>query len=92
MLLPRRARIAPRRGDGPRRSSFIYVPLLVVLINSFNPTKAFSWPPPRLHARVVEQGVRTTPASATALVTSVKAALGATLDRAGARARWSRSP
>jgi putative spermidine/putrescine transport system permease protein len=25
--------------------AFIYVPLIIVVINSFNPSKTFSWPP-----------------------------------------------
>jgi putative spermidine/putrescine transport system permease protein len=55
----------------------IYVPLLIVLVNSFNADRTFSWPPASLTtewwARAWEsQGARA------ALWTSVKAALGAT--------------
>jgi putative spermidine/putrescine transport system permease protein len=55
----------------------IYVPLLVVLANSFNADRAFGWPPTRLtgqwwSATWDNDGVRT------ALWTSVKAGLGAT--------------
>jgi putative spermidine/putrescine transport system permease protein len=55
----------------------IYVPLLVVLANSFNADRAFGWPPARLtgqwwSATWDNDGVRT------ALWTSVKAGLGAT--------------
>jgi putative spermidine/putrescine transport system permease protein len=58
--------------------SFIYIPLLVVIINSFNPAKGFSWPPSSLstvwwHKAAQNTGVRT------AFVTSIKAGLGATL-------------
>jgi putative spermidine/putrescine transport system permease protein len=56
---------------------FVYVPLAVVAINSFNRDRTFGWPPPgftgdwwRLAARA--QGPRD------ALLTSVKAGLGAT--------------
>jgi putative spermidine/putrescine transport system permease protein len=56
----------------------IYVPLLVVLVNSFNADKAFGWPPSHLTgqwwSRAWENGgVRS------ALWTSVKAGIGATL-------------
>ena len=55
----------------------IYVPLLLVLINSFSPKKSFEWPPPGLSthwwiAAWSESGPRE------ALLTSVKAGLGAT--------------
>ena len=55
----------------------IYVPLLVVLANSFNADRAFGWPPTRLTGQWWavtwdNEGVRT------ALWTSVKAGLGAT--------------
>jgi putative spermidine/putrescine transport system permease protein len=55
----------------------IYVPLIVVLINSFNADKTFGWPPAHLTAEWWTRawgngGVRT------ALWTSVKAGLGAT--------------
>jgi putative spermidine/putrescine transport system permease protein len=55
----------------------IYVPLLLVLINSFSPKRSFEWPPPGLSthwwiAAWSESGPRE------ALLTSVKAGLGAT--------------
>ena len=57
---------------------FIYFPLVVVLINSFNTSKVFSWPPTSFttewwHLAATEPGVRN------ALLTSIKAATGATL-------------
>ncbi len=57
---------------------FIYFPLLVVLINSFNASKVFSWPPTSWTTdwwskAASNDGVRA------ALLTSVKAGLGATL-------------
>ena len=57
--------------------AFIYVPLGVVIINSFNASKVFSWPPTHFTTRwwtaaLDNEGVRT------ALVTSLKAGLGAT--------------
>lgn len=58
--------------------AFIYVPLGVVIINSFNASKVFSWPPRELTTRwwsaaLENEGVRA------ALLTSVKAGLGATV-------------
>jgi len=58
--------------------AFIYVPLAVVLVNSFNPSRVFSWPPQGLTltwwAKAAQNdGVRS------AVGTSVKAGLGATL-------------
>ncbi len=57
---------------------FIYFPLLVVLINSFNASKVFSWPPTSWTTQwwskaATNEGVRS------ALLTSVKAGIGATL-------------
>ena len=57
---------------------FIYFPLLVVLVNSFNASKVFSWPPTGWTTdwwskAASNDGVRS------ALLTSVKAGLGATL-------------
>jgi putative spermidine/putrescine transport system permease protein len=57
--------------------AFIYAPLLVVVVNSFNPSKVFSWPPRGFtmtwwHKMVANDGVRS------AVLTSVKAGLGAT--------------
>ena len=58
--------------------SFIYIPLLVVIINSFNPARGFSWPPTSFstvwwHKAAQNTGVRS------AFLTSIKAGLGATL-------------
>jgi len=56
---------------------FVYVPLAVVTINSFNSDRTFGWPPPSLTLQWWEiawhaQGPRD------AALTSVKAGLGAT--------------
>ena len=58
--------------------AFIYVPLGVVVINSFNASKVFSWPPRNFTTRwweaaLTNDGVRA------ALWTSVKAGFGATV-------------
>ncbi len=57
--------------------TFVYVPLLLVLLNSFSTSATFAWPPPGLTLRwwqvaATNDGVRT------ALVTSVEVALLAT--------------
>ena len=57
--------------------AFVYVPLVVVALNSFNSDRTFGWPPPGFttqwwHAALQAQGPRD------ALLTSVKAGLGAT--------------
>lgn len=56
--------------------AFIYVPLVVVVVNSFNSSKVFSWPPTSFtlewwQKAATNEGVRS------ALVTSIKAATGA---------------
>ena len=56
---------------------FIYVPLLLVLVNSFNGDRTFAWPPHDLTTRWwaaawANEGARQ------ALITSIQAALGAT--------------
>jgi putative spermidine/putrescine transport system permease protein len=58
--------------------AFIYIPLLVVLVNSFNASKVFSWPPTSItlewwRKAATNEGVRA------ALLTSIKAATAATL-------------
>ncbi len=58
--------------------TFIYFPLVVVVVNSFNSSKVFSWPPTSFtlewwQKAATNEGVRA------ALVTSVKAATGATI-------------
>jgi putative spermidine/putrescine transport system permease protein len=58
--------------------AFIYVPLLVVIISSFNTSKIFGWPPDGFTTKwwgvaAENQGVRD------ALATSLKAGLGATV-------------
>jgi putative spermidine/putrescine transport system permease protein len=57
--------------------AFIYVPLLLVLLNSFSASATFAWPPPGFtlrwwQAAATNEGVRT------AVVTSVQVALAAT--------------
>ncbi len=57
---------------------FIYFPLVVVLVNSFNASKVFSWPPTSWTTEwwqkaATNEGVRS------ALLTSIKAATGATI-------------
>jgi putative spermidine/putrescine transport system permease protein len=57
---------------------FIYFPLVVVVVNSFNASKVFSWPPTSFtfewwQKAATNEGVRA------ALVTSLKAGLGATV-------------
>ena len=58
--------------------TFIYVPLVVVVINSFNSSRVFSWPPTSFTLQwwqkaASNEGVRL------ALLTSIKAATGATV-------------
>lgn len=58
--------------------AFIYVPLAVVIVNSFNASKVFSWPPTTFtthwwSAALGNEGVRA------ALWTSLRAGIGATL-------------
>ncbi len=58
--------------------TFIYFPLLVVLVNSFNTSKVFAWPPTSFTTEwwaraATDESVRS------ALVTSLKAATGAAL-------------
>ncbi|WP_324790357.1 ABC transporter permease [Streptomyces sp. H51] len=77
MQLSRSARIALRVAAG-LGFAVIYVPLLLVLVNSLNPDRSASWPPPglTLHWWSVawdNSGARE------ALWTSVKAGLGATV-------------
>ncbi|WP_329531247.1 ABC transporter permease [Streptomyces sp. NBC_01450] len=76
MQLSRSARIALRVAAGVG-FAFIYVPLALVLVNSFNPDRSASWPPSGLTFRWwsvawENEGART------ALWVSVKAGLGAT--------------
>jgi putative spermidine/putrescine transport system permease protein len=56
--------------------AFLYIPLLVILVNSFNTSKTFAWPPAGFTTSwwgkaIENDGVRA------ALITSVKAGLGA---------------
>ena len=83
MILSRRARILLRLFV-ILGLAVIYIPLLVVLVNSFNPSRTFGWPPSGVTVRVVEQGAAQ-PGHGAALWTSVKAGLGRHRHRAGAR-------
>jgi len=57
--------------------AFIYVPLIVVVINSFNPAKVFSWPPRGFSTVWWDKALHNDGVVA-AVWTSVKAGLGAT--------------
>ena len=57
--------------------AFIYVPIGVVTINSFNSDRTFGWPPPGLTTQWWSAALEA-PGPRDALVTSVKAGLGAT--------------
>lgn len=57
--------------------TFIYVPLIVVVVNSFNPAKVFSWPP-RGFSSIWWSKALSDNGVLTAVWTSVKAGLGAT--------------
>lgn len=56
---------------------FIYVPLIVVVVNSFNPAKVFSWPPRGLSTTWWSRALHNDGVVA-AVATSVKAGMGAT--------------
>ena len=77
MKISRRAKWA-LAGLATLTLAFIYVPLAVVVINSFNPSKTFSWPPTSFSTiwwtkAFHSQGV------IPALLTSLKAGFGATV-------------
>jgi putative spermidine/putrescine transport system permease protein len=76
MILSRGARIALRAAM-VAGLGVIYVPLFVVLVNSFNADRSFSWPPARLTGQWWEHALDN-PGVRAALWTSVKAGLGAT--------------
>ena len=63
---------------GGRRAAFVYVPLAVVALNSFNGDKTFGWPPPAFTTEWWSAAPRTPRVRATRCWTSVKAGLGAT--------------
>lgn len=77
MILSRRARWAFGTATAVGLA-FIYVPLLVVLLNSFNASRTFAWPPPGLTTRWWTSALDNDGARA-ALVTSVQVAALATL-------------
>ncbi len=56
----------------------VYLPLVVVLVNSFNSSRTFSWPPTSFTTHWWRQAWQSEGAR-TALVTSLQAALGATM-------------
>ncbi|GGZ06112.1 spermidine/putrescine ABC transporter permease [Streptomyces olivaceoviridis] len=76
MHLSRTARTALRIGAG-LGFAVIYVPLLLVLVNSLNPDRTASWPPPGLTVRWWSVAAHNSGAR-DALWVSVKAGLGAT--------------
>ena len=57
--------------------AFVYVPLIVVVISSFNPDKTFGWPPSGVTLEWWSRAWHN-PGARSALATSVKAGLGAT--------------
>ena len=57
---------------------FVYVPLAVVGLNSFNEDRTFGWPPPGFTTRWWTLALDA-PGPRDALLTSVKAGLGATV-------------
>src|SRR5512145_2403510 len=57
--------------------TFIYVPIGVVTINSFNSDRTFGWPPPGFTTEWWSAALQA-PGPRDALLTSVKAGLGAT--------------
>ena len=76
MVLTRRARALLWLATAAALS-FIYIPLIVVVVNSFNASKVFTWPPTGWtfewwSAAAQNQSVRS------AIVTSIKAGIGAT--------------
>jgi len=76
MILTRRGRIL-WAVVGAVGLAFIYVPLIVVVINSFNPAKVFSWPPRGFSTVWWDKALHNDGVVA-AVWTSVKAGLGAT--------------
>ncbi|MEV7031301.1 ABC transporter permease [Streptomyces sp. NPDC093272] len=76
MQLSRSARIAVRVAAG-LGFAVIYVPLLLVLVNSLNPDRSASWPPSGLTTRWWT-AARHSSGAREALWTSVRAGLGAT--------------
>ena len=57
---------------------FLYAPLLLVVINAFNASRTFAFPPERVHAAVVGRRVRTAQGMWKSLANSVVVGLGAT--------------
>ncbi|MEU7051687.1 ABC transporter permease [Streptomyces eurythermus] len=76
MRLGRTARIALRTAAG-LGFAVIYVPLVLVLLNSLNPDRSAGWPPPGLTGRWWSAAAHN-PGVRQALWVSVKAGLGAT--------------
>ena len=58
--------------------AFLYLPLVILAIYAFNPSRIQAWPPTRLHAPLVRRGDRRTTASSQALVNSFIVATVAT--------------
>jgi putative spermidine/putrescine transport system permease protein len=76
MHLGRGARWALRAGTA-LTLAFIYVPLIVIVVYAFNEARIQTWPPPGLTLEWFERAIDN-PGARDALMTSVKAALGAT--------------
>ena len=58
--------------------TFIYLPLVTVVINSFNPSKTFSWPPQHLSTTWWEK-INQSSGLINAIISSIKVGIGATL-------------
>ena len=67
------------RQDHPPRSAvalalaFIYIPLLVIVVEAFNSSRILKWPPPGFTLQLVRQGVRIANRRREALLTSIEA-------------------
>ena len=58
--------------------AFIYIPLLTVVVNSFNPSKTFSWPPQNF-STIWWQKIGQSAGLAGSIASSVKVGIGATV-------------
>jgi putative spermidine/putrescine transport system permease protein len=58
--------------------AFIYIPLLTVIVNSFNPSKTFSWPP-QSFSTIWWQKIGQSAGLAGSIASSVKVGIGATV-------------
>ena len=69
---------------------FVYAPLALVVLNSFNTSRTFALAAAGLHHRVVAGGLAQSQGARDAVWVSVQVAVVATADRAGARHAWPR--